>query len=342
MTERKRPERRGQDPSGHISMDTSESAFFDRIQKRFAQIELAKQSGTMKYAAYRNPLRGEKTPRKDWLINYDYSIPPLPDHMKKEEKWVYPDSDWGIMGKFASQKPVYQSIYDREQNMKNMIEAFRASKAVQSQEGDTTERTGDGRSGSSINNNNNMNSSREYTKDTTGTEFTRTDYYAGSSDSTPRHSARLGADPRRIVDEYAPATASANALLSTQKVSSLKSLSTSNPEILAKWRATRAASYVVKQKHPLEPPIQRDLTSRPFKPSGTLTTDSSGEVVIAAIRGGRKEGRSKRGGGAGGSSGPIESSRTGGSLGPLLDALKKTESEIERQELLIALSKAKK
>lgn len=221
--------------------------------------------------------------------------------------------------------------------MRNKIDAFRASKGAQSQEGGVTGRAAADSSGSS-NTNMTVTRSRAGSKDFgSSTDFSTTDYPA-SGDIMQRLSARSDTDPRRIMDEYAPATSSADALLSTQKVSSLKSLRSSNPEILEKWRAKRAASYVVTQKHPLEPPTQRELTSKPFKPSGSLSTDSAGEAVVVPRASG-KSGNSKR---RGTGDGPLESSRMRGSLGPLLDALKKTEADIERQELKIALNKAKK
>jgi len=107
-----------------------------------------------------------------------------------------------------------------------------------------------------------------------------------------------------------------------------------HPEILAKWRAQRASQFVVTQKHPLEPPTHRDLTARPFKPGGGLYEPQAAKPHAKKKRvGGVGVGV---GVGVGMGVGPVTTARMRDTLTSLMDQLKKTEGEIEKQSLKLS------
>jgi hypothetical protein len=64
----------------------------------------------------RNPLNAEKSPRLDF---HGFDVNPPPGREEKD-RWVYPESDWGLMAKFQSQKPIYEAIYHRERSQKQV------------------------------------------------------------------------------------------------------------------------------------------------------------------------------------------------------------------------------
>jgi hypothetical protein len=57
----------------------------------------------------RNPLNAEKSPRRN--ESFEYRPPPA---VPQQEKWIYPESDWGLMAKFRSQKQIYDDINAKE------------------------------------------------------------------------------------------------------------------------------------------------------------------------------------------------------------------------------------
>jgi hypothetical protein len=126
--------------------------------------------------------------------------------------------------------------------------------------------------------------------------------------------------------------------LSSFPASSLKGLQHEHPDILAKMRAQRAVKYVTTLKNPLEPPSYNSISSRQgFFPAGTNTLHpedskkqskdktakqnaarSSGKIVVTSRN--------------------LDTSRMKESLNTLVDELAKTDSQIARQELKIALA----
>ena len=54
------------------------------------------------------------------------------------------------------------------------------------------------------------------------------------------------------------------------KISTFKSIGAEHPEVLAEWRAKRAATYVAKHADALAPPPHRDATGISFRPGGIL------------------------------------------------------------------------
>lgn len=73
------------------------------------------EAGLIERRPERNPLKAEKSPRPDF--NGFVFKPPEPTIIEKS-KWNYSQSDWGLMAQFASQKPIYEQIYERERRQK--------------------------------------------------------------------------------------------------------------------------------------------------------------------------------------------------------------------------------
>ena len=115
------------------------------------------------------------------------------------------------------------------------------------------------------------------------------------------------------------------------------------PGILAKSRAQRAAKYVTSLKNPLEPPSYNSISSRQnFFPAGTnnhQSAASTDKLNNSRTKKGKGESQNAR------SSGKIlmtsrdvDTARMKESLNSLVDELAKTDAQIARQELKIALA----
>ncbi|RYH05368.1 hypothetical protein EON65_44895 [archaeon] len=63
------------------------------------------QTGQMVYKPSRNPLNAERSPRGEFK-GFSFDPPPA---TPEKDRWNYPESDWGLMAKFSSQK-VSQTI----------------------------------------------------------------------------------------------------------------------------------------------------------------------------------------------------------------------------------------
>ena len=90
-----------QDLSGHVCFDNQQAKFYQHSEERANRINCARKNGTLKHKPSRNPLRAEATPRVDYK-GFDYTPPPAA--VVEVDRWVYPESDWGLMQKFDSQK----------------------------------------------------------------------------------------------------------------------------------------------------------------------------------------------------------------------------------------------
>ncbi len=69
----------------------------------------------------RNPLNAEQTPRDN--EPFEYCPPPA---KPQEERWKYPDSDWGLMAKFRSQKQIYDDIFNKEKEYQKRVDTVAA------------------------------------------------------------------------------------------------------------------------------------------------------------------------------------------------------------------------
>lgn len=96
-----------QDLSGHVTMTTSQQGMFNEVNRKAQLIEFQRNAGLLVQRPYRNPVKAEKTPRKEWEANFDFSIPEKP---KEVERWILPDTDWGLMSKYLF-STIYVYIY---------------------------------------------------------------------------------------------------------------------------------------------------------------------------------------------------------------------------------------
>jgi hypothetical protein len=145
-----------------------------------------------------------------------------------------------------------------------------------------------------------------------------------------------------------------------QKVSTFKSLGSSHPEILANWRAKRAADFVNKKKNALDVPEHKGMPANlTFKPAGPVHIPQkpkdlpNKKVAPPPLPKGHAadtyhltlgigstapaDSTSGYGNTYSSSSADIGSLKAG--LGTLVEQLQKTEEEIARQELKIGLKK---
>ena len=87
--------------------------------KLYAQnrLEVRRRHGLLEEKRDRNPLKAEKSPRK--VEAFEYRPPPA---RPTEERWNYPESDWGLMAKFRSQKGIYDEIYHKEADYQKKVD----------------------------------------------------------------------------------------------------------------------------------------------------------------------------------------------------------------------------
>ncbi len=69
----------------------------------------------------RNPLLAEKSPR-DNSYGFDFSVP---EKKPEKEKWIYPESDWGLMSKLNTQKHFYDELEAKKKNYATIVKEFK-------------------------------------------------------------------------------------------------------------------------------------------------------------------------------------------------------------------------
>lgn len=321
-----------QDLTGHVTMTAEQSRAYMHGLERTAILNGKIKSGTITYKKTRNPLRAEPTPRVDYK-GFNYNPPPAP---KVEERWIYPEQDWGLMLKFSSQKQIYQELEETAKRCDDRIAEFRNRQ----QEPATGRQTAAG--------------------SMTQRESARTPKL-----DSPKESTEVTESARKFLDsvsgfETVPAKSSARQTEdATKNIKALKILRAKNhPEIIEKYRAERAADFIRHQKHAFDAPTHRDLPESGFKPGGGCVNmdkvrdqramkqeeqkrhmqmhrenatnkgkiHGSGRAVMGSARG------------SGVAEAPVDTGRLKEQLSTLLDQLNKTEDELGRQELKIALN----
>lgn len=134
--------------------------------------------------------------------------------------------------------------------------------------------------------------------------------------------------------------------LTTFPMSALQSMGHEHPDILAKARAQRAVKYVTTLKNPLVPPAYNSVSSRQgFFPAGTNTLHTTPAAAAASVAEKKKQSQRLSNSQNARSSGKIvatsrdvDTSRLKESLNSLVEELAKTDAQIARQELKIALA----
>eukprot|EP01031_Cornospumella_fuschlensis_P024570 gene24570-29686_t len=111
--------------SGHITFDAQQANFYQELNMKAHKLARLQQTGQMVYKPSRNPLNAERSPRGEFK-GFDFNPPPA-THPEKE-RWNYPESDWGLMAKFKSQKAIYDTIYERDRKAKEIEEQIQRIK----------------------------------------------------------------------------------------------------------------------------------------------------------------------------------------------------------------------
>ena len=291
------PGKSGIDRSGHITMTMSEVNFYNAIARKAERADFLRAHGFAKSEVGRNPILAQKTPRKDG--QFDNSVPEAP---KQVDRWHYPETDWGLMAKFRSQKPIYDKILSMEQEYKEKVQEFNG-KSID-----------DGASSGTIASSRNVNTITTTRDSIDELKSGRLTERTSRTATTSRKDSQLPYEPNKLYD---------------QSISTFKVVGKTNPEILAKWRAKRAADFVLTQTHPLEPPTSRILSDKLFKPAGVAPDVIVNKEFVKVKKRSHKPSTAIE---------PVDTARLQEKLGSLMSALNQTQSEIERQELKIALN----
>lgn len=222
--------------SGHVSYTAQQHNFWGMIDRRNNRIEVMRKHGTLPTKQVRNPMRAEKTPRRDDHGHFDFSIPTGRKELKDFHRWDYPESDFGLMGKFATQKDKYELFKGTQ---KEYIEKMKAKAAYEKELEEQLRREAE-----EIAERANMPSARSSARE----------------EETPR-SARTARDPYELD-------------MHKEKIANFRLLGQVEPRVLEKYRAERAKeflrTYHEEQSNPLDPPRRRkEKNKKPFLPSGT-------------------------------------------------------------------------
>jgi hypothetical protein len=195
----------------------------------------------------RNPLKAEKSPRVR-NTGFDFSIPAkqCPD----QERWIYPDTDRGLVSKLPSQKVIYQQVKDKEKaHMENVRQLAAQQAAIFDKKqlfaAAAAAAAAEEAAANAANN--------------PTLQDVSTKYDGAFEDYNYDYEAKYKQEKKTETDKKK---------FYKQPISTFKSLGASNPEVLADWRANRAAAYVAKIRNPLEPPAPSDLGPTPFRPPG--------------------------------------------------------------------------
>lgn len=265
-------------------------------------------------------------------MGFDFSTPAAPPEKKR---WDTPDVDWGLMAKFPSQKKTYEKIFAEQREYDECMKRFKETQQLKGSLGLHSNATARLNSTRQLENQGEQCLSQGFDSVTQSSSLSTLDFPS-------KQSSKKGSIQQKPVE------------LVDHKVSKLQALAGTNPEVLAQWRAQRAAQFVSEQKDPFNgPPSPEKTHSHVFRPSGAVTTGAYENIV--SIRGVKKNSGMVRGGGGvgGGSSAALASSPSfsndGNSLSAsdakqmkaqllsLVSELNKTEDDLQRQQLKIGL-----
>ena len=302
-----------QDASGHVSYDSAQTQFHRMVQRRAERIEVARQYGLLEHKPSRNPLRAEKTPRGKEYKCFNFSIPEGPADLKAWDRWDYPTIDFGLMGKFRSQKHVYENYMGKHSDYQSKMADFRSKGPAspdkeQAPAGLWNEATGP--------------------RDASYDAF----------ESEHRQQQQQQQQQRQLPPKLPLPTQREPEPLGPFKISDFKMVAGINPEAIAKWRAKRAADFVTTQKHPLDPPTARELAERPFvvstvKAGALPSSESPTKPKVVKLHPPPNKYATPA---------VVDTARLQQSLGSLMSELRRTQDDISRSELKLALKNKQK
>lgn len=292
------------------------------VQRRAERIEVARQYGMLEHKPSRNPLRAEKTPRGKEYKCFDFGIPEGPADLKAWDRWDYPSIDFGLMGKFRSQQHVYENYMGKHSDYQNKLAEFRSKGPVSSGQDQQQQGPSPGGLWSET--------SRQH-RDASYEAFENE--HKQQAHQRGQLPPKLPLPTQREPEPQGPF-----------KISDFKMVAGLNPEAIAKWRAKRAADFVTTQKHPLDPPTARELAERPFVVS-TIKTNALPSSESPPKPGGGKVSKIRPAPNkfaALAAPAVVDTARLQQSLGSLMSELQRTQDEISRGELKLALKNKQK
>lgn len=305
------------------------------------RIHIQREAGLLKQPYRRNPLMAESSPRYPGF-KFDFSVP---EKKPEPQKWVYPENDWGLMAKFVSQKPIYDEIRNKEENYANIVKEFR--KVRQQNEkafNDALAREIDKKlevddPDKSLREEVHEHRIHRQAKDIVSTLNKEDELLLKGIKEHSKVITRHGGG--RHNNEYYGSTNKNNDTKQEpvdfykQKISKIKDLGTTHPDVLEKWRADRAADFISKGgKKVLEPPPPRILSTMPFHPPGNHRVEKE---PLSAVRKPKVKSASTQSLGT-----PSYVYTLNKTISELKTSLRDTKDEIERQKLLIALNTKQK
>ena len=323
--------------SGHVTYSAQQMAFYKMVQNRAERIEAARNHGALEYKPSRNPMRAEKTPRPKDYRCFDFSVPTGRKDLKEWERWEYPEIDMGLMGKFKSQQHTYESFISQHNDYKRKLaEKQIEDKAKELEEeqrkGEATQRAA-------------LEASKAARSVQPPKGLWGSDQQQGSSTTASlssllgdEYNMLFGTDTKKMTKKGTqgkrvprlPLGSDDNPDSPTRlKISEYRMISGLTPEAVAKWRAKRAAEFVTKQKHPLDPPTARLLVDKPFVvtfPRGGV--EPKEPVSIKKIPPPANKYATEA---------VINTARLQDGLKSLMGELARTEMQLEREELKLAL-----
>lgn len=251
--------------SGHVSYSTQQLAFYGMVDRRANKINVARKHGTLKYKADRNPMRAEKTPRKADNGCFDFSIPTGRKDLKDWHRWEYPDTDFGLMGKFNTQKERYSNYIGTLDDYKASVKRAEIERTAML-EMEARERA-----------------------EAEAAKLAASKYRQQTARSEEQYSER-------------ESTAETPFGLDDEKISNLQILGTVQPEVLAQWRAKRASKWLKDYPgNPLDNPLGTNKEYKvkhgvKFKPAGfSRVLDDDSRLYVPTDMG-SSGGRKARGG----------------------------------------------
>ena len=254
-------------------------------------------------------MRAEKTPRNPEKGKYDYSIPTGRKDLKDWDRWNYPEVDFGLMGQFKTQKETYKHFIDTLEDYQSQVKNYKQATKDKASAADESGMIGSARG--------------DYSARSSARGSAREGYDGyDSARSSARGSARGDYSSRE--PDLTPTT------LDEHKISTFKGLGGPNPEVLAQWRATRAAEFI-QHKGNFEPKPKQDVDhGREFMPPGKFhdeVPDYGGNKLKPP-----KKHKKVWGGLVPHSTGGPDMQQLQDSLKNLTQELQKTESAIKKQE----------
>lgn len=232
---------------GHMFFTNAQTDFYkntyiDKINK----IDYAFTQGTLPKKQTRNPILGEKSARPDYS---EWNFKP-PTANEEPEKWKVPEEPFPLIANFRTQKDKYMKDHARMKEIKNAIR----NPVMTPFNYENTSTV-------------NLNSSRQQQQE----------FFQEAPDSTARSNISTIRESSR---EFDTGRLSSRFDLTKQSACAMKELGKTHPEIVAKYRAERAANFVKTQTTSTLDPIAE--TAR-IKEKLTILEDELGrtEQLIA-------------------------------------------------------------